>query len=369
MRLLHVLAERGYSGGEQQLEHLVRYLHEKGYTQEFVLAPGAEFTAVAEDIGAPWHPVDLRRPFVPGTGGALRRAVRKFGPDVLHFGCGRSLLWGGWAARKLDVPLRVTTRRIDYPIGRAPWRAGRYRWLVDHTVANCRSVRQRVLDAGVPEDRVTLVHEGIDVEVWADVPAEREAARRELGIEPDEVVVSQAATLRPRKGQRILIEAFARVLETLPRARLILAGEGSERSRLREEVSRRGLTDRIMVPGNIKPVRRLYAATDLFAMPSFHEGLSNACLEASAASLPMVVSSVGGLPEIVEHGVTGDVVPPGDPDALFRSLGRYLADEPLRRHSGAAGRSRTRSLFTARRMAEGMEALFQRLLADGSPPR
>ncbi|MCA8943284.1 MAG: glycosyltransferase, partial [Planctomycetes bacterium] len=161
MRVLHVLAERGYSGGEQQLEFLVRHLHERGHSNGLVLVPGAKFESVGRELDLPIFRSDLRRPWMLSPLLAVRRAVRTFQPEVLHFGCGRSLLWGGIACRGLRVPLRITTRRIDYPIGRAPWRAGRYRRLVDHVVANCESVRRRVLDAGVPSGRVTLVHEGI----------------------------------------------------------------------------------------------------------------------------------------------------------------------------------------------------------------
>lgn len=100
-------------------------------------------------------------------------------------------------------------------------------------------------------------------------------------------------------------------------------------------------------------------------MPSFHEGLSNACLEASAAGLPLVVSAVGGLPEIVQDGVTGAVVPPGDPDALSVALERFAVDAEARARAGAAGAERTAALFTAERMAQGMEQLFERLLAAG----
>lgn len=367
MRVLHVLAETGYSGGEQQLEFLVRHLVARGHENALVLPVGARFGAVGDDLGIPIFRANLRKPWALAPLWSVRRHVARYRPDVLHFGCGRSLLWGGVACLGLSIPLRITTRRIDYPIGRAPWRAGRYRRLVDHTAANCESVRRRVVDAGVPEDRVTLVHEGIDVAPWLDVPAERDAARARLGIASDALVVSCAATLRPRKGQRILIEAFAGLTDVHPTAELWLAGDGSDRDALRGEVSRRGLDERIRIPGVVKPVRDLYAASDLFVMPSYNEGLSNACLEASAAGLPMVVSSVGGLPEIVEAGVTGDVVPPGDAQALQASLNRYLADAELRRTSGLAGCERTCSRFTAQRMSEGMEALFERLLRDPAP--
>ena len=361
MRLLHVLAETGYSGGESQLEHLIRHLHARGHQNHLLLAPGAAFARVAEDLGLPTDHADLRRPWRPRAWRGVRRAVRGVRPDVLHFGCGRSLLWGGLFSLGLPARLRITTRRIDYPIGRG-LRGARYRRLVDHVVANCESVRQRAIEAGVPAERVTLVHEGIEVAPWREVRAGCALARARLGIPPEALVVSCAATLRPRKGQRVLIDAFARIADRFPAALLVLAGEGPDLEALRRRAVEIGLEGRVRVPGPVRPVADLYAATDLFVMPSYNEGLSNACLEASAAGLPLVVSSVGGLPEIVEDGVTGAVVPPGDVAALGDSMGHYLDDEVLRARAGEAGSARTCQRFTAARMAEGMEALFARLV-------
>lgn len=365
MRVLHVLAETGFSGGEVQLEHLVRHLGAAGHDNHLVLVPGAEFARVAVSARVQVHDVDLRRPLSSLALIAFRRVLRRLAPDIVHFGCGRSLLWGGLAALGRAIPLRITTRRIDYPIGRSLYRGGRYRHLVDHVVANCRAVERRVLDAGVAPERVTLVHEGIDPTPWLGVRGDRAGARSRLGIAADALVVSCAATLRPRKGQRVLIDAFARLAGSDPRALLLLAGAGPDRDLLARRAREHGVAGRVLVPGAIRPVADVYAASDVFVMPSFHEGLSNACLEASAAGLPVVASAVGGLTEIVADGETGSLVPAGDAERLADRIGRLLADDGLRERTGLAGRRRTTEHFTADRMVRNMEALFLRLLAAG----
>lgn len=365
MRLLHVLAERGYSGGEVQLEHLLAHLQANGHTNTVLLPPAARFAAVARALGVEVLEAPLRSPWHPGLWRGVHGALRRLRPDVLHFGCGRSLLWAGMAARRVRVPLKVTTRRIDYPIGPS-WRGWRYRALVDHVVANCASVRRRVLDAGVPTERVTVVHEGIDLAPWQGLARGRAEARRALNLPADALVVSCAASLRPRKGQRLLIDAFARVARAHPRGVLFLAGEGTDQRALRARAGALGLADRVRIPGAVRPVQRLYAASDVFCMPSWHEGLSNACLEASAAGLPLVVTDVGGLPEIVMHQTTGEVVAPGDVAALATALDKMLADPEWRRRAGAAGAQRTAGMFTHTRMAAATEALWSRLLAEGS---
>ncbi|MHC4850584.1 MAG: glycosyltransferase family 4 protein [Planctomycetota bacterium] len=364
MKILHVLAERGFSGGEVQLRHLLKYLSGRGYTQELVLIEDARFRAVARDLDLKIHTVNLRDPVKPDVWRRMRRALHDSKPDVVHFGCGRSLLWGGLMTAGIRGPKRVTTRRIDYPIG-GGLRAMRYRHLVHHVAVNCRAVYDRVRGAGVPAERVTLVYEGVEVAAWQGLRKHRELSRIRLDLPKGAVVISQAATLTPRKGQICLLEAFANVADEFPDALLVLAGGGSDLPRLRWRAAELGVQGKVRMPGPIRPIRDLYAATDVFCMSSFHEGLANACLEASAAGLPQIVSAVGGLPEIVADGVTGAVVPAGDVEALALALRRYLADEELRRVAGAAGAERTSQLFTVKNMTEGMESLFRKVV-DGS---
>ena len=362
MRVLHVLAERGWSGGEEQLRFLVEHLCRQGHSNELLLVPGAAFAGLGARLGLRVHTAALRHWWSPRAVLAVRAAVRRAAPDVLHFGCGRSLLFAGLAARGLPVPLRITTRRIDYPIGRAPWRAWRYTRLVDHVVANCAAVRARVLAAGVPPARVTVVHEGIELAPWQGITADRAGARQRLGYPADAEIICCPATLRPRKGQRELVAAFAELAATRPRARLVLAGSGEDLEPLRALARRRGLADRVLVPGPIRPIADLYAASDVFALCSRFEGLANAALEASAAGLPCVVSDAGGLPEIVADGVSGAVVPHGDRAGVVAALRRYLETPELGRAHGRAGAARTAELFPATKMAHKMERLFLDLL-------
>lgn len=360
LRVLHLLAERGWSGGEVQLDLLVRHLAERGYVQHCALVPGARFAEAAHGAGVAVTAIDLRRPWWPSVAWRLRRLVKEFAPQVVHFGCGRSLRFGGWFLLGLRGAAKVTTRRIDYPIGRGP-RAWRYRWLVDHVVANSRGVEQVVLAAGVPPARVSRIHEGIPLAPWQGARAERDTARLQLGIPAPAFVICCAATLRPRKGQRQLVEAVARLAAEYPQLLLVLAGEGPDRAALQQLARERGIEAQVRVPGAVRPIRPLYAASDLFVLVSHHEGLSNACLEASAAGLPLVVSRAGGLPEIVDDGVTGLVVDAGDVDGIAAAIGRMLREPEFCARAGAAGAARTAELFAAERMTANMEALFQRL--------
>ncbi|MCK5944562.1 MAG: glycosyltransferase, partial [Planctomycetes bacterium] len=324
-RLLHCLAEKGYSGGEVQLRMLIEHFAANGYEQAVLLAPGAKFRAVAEELGLPVWEAPLRRWWRPDLRPKIRRAYREFDPDVIQFADGRSHYLAGLAARGHRAR-KFTIRRIDYPIRKGVMGGFRYTRLVDHTIAICDAIRQRLLAAGVPDDRITLVYDGLDPEPWTGLREQRDAARQRLGIAADAFVISLAGVLRPRKGQHVLIDAFAELAADHPHALLFLAGDGTELDKLKQQVARLSLGDRVRLPGRVSPVHDVYAASDVFTMPSFHEGLCNACLEASFAALPQVVSTAGGNAEIVVDGETGFVVPKRDARALAAALRRYLDD-------------------------------------------
>lgn len=360
-RLLHVLAEKGYSGGEVQLRMLMEHFAREGYENAVLIAPGAKFRGAAEEMGVPVFEAPLRRWWRPDLRGKVSRAYADFDPDVIHFADGRALYLGGLVARKHRAKT-FTIRRIDYPVKKG-WRGGfRYTLLCDHTIAICNAIRQRLLTAGVPEDKITLVYDGLDPKPWTGLREGREAARETLGIAQDAQVISLAGVLRPRKGQHILIDAFAKLAKQYPKALLFLAGGGTEIERLRQQVEDRGLQGRVRVPGPVKPVFDVYAASDVFVMPSFHEGLCNACLEASFAELPQVVSTAGGNAEIIVDGETGYVVPKGDVDKLAEALERYLADPALAIAHGKAGFARSMEMFTDDHLGPEVEAVVKKLL-------
>ena len=362
LRLLHVLAEKGFSGGEAQLQLILEHLQRAGHHNEVVLAPKAAFAATARSLGVPVHEAPLRRWWRPDLWPCLRSIYRRTAPDVIHFACGRSLLLGGIAAVGVRAK-KVSIRRIDYPIRRGLLGGFRYTRLCDHTIAICDAIRQRLLAAGVPSQRITLVYDGIDPTPWTGLQQRKQQARVRLGIPADAQVRSCAGVLRPRKGQHVLIDAFARFANELPKAVLLLAGGGSEHEKLRARAASLGVGSRVLLPGRVQPVHDVYAASDLFVMPSFHEGLCNACLEAGFASLPQVVSDAGGNAEIVQNGVSGAVVGKGDVEGLARAIAYYLRNPAIAQAHGAAGRERCLKLFTADRLGPDIEAVLQQLCA------
>src|SRR5262249_25050578 len=157
--------------------------------------------------------------------------------------------------------------------------------------------------------------------------------------------------------------AFQTVATRHPLSRLILVGDGSERSALEEQVRRHGLADSVRLVGQRDDVAQWLGIMDVFVLPSLGEGMSNALLEAMAVGLPVVATAVGGTPEIVDHGVSGLLVPAATPDALAGAMLSYCRNDHVRVAHGAAGRERAEKHFPLMQMIEGYVDVYRHALA------
>lgn len=182
-------------------------------------------------------------------------------------------------------------------------------------------------------------------------------------------VVLYAGRLRTRKAVAVLLEAFARLRDEHPAAALVLAGDGEQRPALERQARRLGIADAVRFAG-AQPrdaMAGYYAAADLFCLPSLYEGFPLAILEAMAAGLPVVATAVAGVPEAVEHGVTGLLVAPGDAGALARALAELAADPERARRMGEAGRRRIEAEYAIEGVAGDYLDLWSELLAPTAP--
>jgi glycosyltransferase involved in cell wall biosynthesis len=256
------------------------------------------------------------------------------------------------------LPALVAARRVDFHLRRNSFSRWKHRQ-VDCYIAASDAIRQMLVSDGVAADRVVTVHEGIDVDHVAAVPAVN--VHEAFWLPHQAPVVGNVAALVPHKGQRHLIEAARLVLRDIPDARFIILGEGELRDSLEHLVRGHHLEKHVLLPGFRTDVIGCIKGFDLFAMSSVTEGLGTSLLDAMACARPIVATRAGGIPEIVEDGVTGLLVPPRDDAALASAIVRGLNDGGLRRRLGDAGLSRVRERFTVERMIERTAAVYARV--------
>lgn len=235
----------------------------------------------------------------------------------------------------------------------------------DHVLAVSKAVAesvdlQKVL-GGATLRPVEVLHHGIRIRPGRAGSRDRDAARDKLGLPTQVPVVGTVANLTPKKDQRGLLDAFAKVVATVPDVRLVIVGTGPLEAELQGYARRHGLADRVLFTGMRDDVPDILPAFDVFALSSLFEGLSIAVVEALAAGVPTVVTDVGGLPEVVTDGVEGRLVPPSDPDRLASALTDVLTDRAVRARMSAAALARARD-FDVRRALRRIEDVYDEVM-------
>jgi len=317
--------------------------------------------------------IPVRRMLEPGALPRLRRHLARVRPDIVHTHLGLADVLGTLAARSLGLPSVSTIHLVaGQPTGRpseaGPRGAARERLAAlvrRYAGARVIAVSDAARDAYLQKrwdvpDHVVTVHNGI-----ARAPREDAGirVRAEFGLAPDALVVSTVTVLRPGKGHDLVIEAVRRLLPSFPRLRLLVLGDGPAREEIRRLA--RPLGAAAVLTGHHDDVMAVLAATDVLLHPTLMDAFPTALLEAAAARVPVIATQVGGIPEIVEDGDTGLLLPfPPTPAALTERLGALLADEQLRRRIGARAHERFAERFTADRWAERLRRVYDDVLVE-----
>ena len=296
----------------------------------------------------------------------VRRQVAELRPDIVHTHLGYSDLLGGPAARSLGIPTVCTLHAHAWPGGgrqRVKLRAMRLarRACAARVIAVSEGARASYLtSAGQDPGRVVVVRNGI---AGTARRGAGRALRAELGIADTELVVAMVSGLRPEKAHDVAFAAVGELLASVPELRLLVVGDGPLRAEVQRAAS--ALGDRALAIGYRPDVLAVLDAADVLLHPSRADALPTTIIEAMAASTPVVATRVGGIPELVDDGVSGVLVPaPPEAPGLAAALGELLRDPQRRRRLAAAGRERFEQEFTADRWAARMGELYRCVLSS-----
>lgn len=371
-RVLHVINGRFFGGGHRSTLLLMNALdRDQGVATELcTLGDGGEL------------PLRGRRPVVVPFDGrynsprVLLATARRLGkvidarqPEILHTHGLDADLIGAVAA--LGRPVRhVSHLRITPPSDRREsWKAGMRRRLLRFLTGRKRTVfiavsaavRQEMAEYyGLPLERVVTVRNGVD---WNEFGIEA-ADRRTSRIAGGTVVIGTAGRLEPMKGFEYLVSAAKGLVDRGVRFELCIAGGGSQQAMLERHARDLGIASCIRFLGPVRDMAGYYRSLDVFALPSVStEGLPLVVLEAMASGVPVVATRLAGAPEVIEDGVNGLLVPPGDAGALAVALARLAGDDELRGRIAEAGAAHVRANFTVERVAAEVAAVYGRVVS------
>ena len=363
-RVLHVVKVAGISGAENHLLLLLPALRDHGWEVEAVMLhegePGAEDFAVRlEADGVPVERVRLSRAFDPRAFARILRRARRDRPDVVHTHLVHADFHGLPAGRLARVPALVSTKH-----GFNAFRDRKAFATADRAVASLADVHVAI-SAGLA--RYLAESEGFDAATFEVVHYGIEAGSEPPPL-PGAPRLAIVGRLIPIKGHDVLLRAVARARERLPGLTLEIAGDGELEQELRATAIRLGLGDAVTFLGRVAPVDPVLERAEVVVVPSFGEGFGMVALEAMERGRPVIASDVGGLPEIVDEGRTGLLVPPGDVEALARAIAE-LADPARAASMGEAGRARALAEFSQDRCTERIAALYETALGAGGERR
>jgi glycosyltransferase involved in cell wall biosynthesis len=306
---------------------------------------------------------------------AVRRAVENVGADLVHANSIRAGVMAVLAVRRSGPPVVV---HIHDALPRNPV-SSTTRLLLVHRADALIAVSRY---AGLPftakasDDRVHVLYNPIDLERFSPTLLSREAARQRLGLPPVVPVLAVVAQITPWKGQDVAIRALAQVRSTYADARLLLVGEPKFVSRstrydnlrfrdeLRDLIAGRGLQDAVEFLGERDDVPTIMRAIDVLLVPSWEEPLSRSMLEAMASGTPVVATSVGGPPEVIEDGVSGLLVPPLQPHPWAAAIVRLLGDAALRARIGTEARRTAEARFGRAEVSRRVGEIYEQVLSE-----
>lgn len=361
MKILHVDTAREWRGGQNQVWLTTLGLLRRGHDVRVACAEGGRLHARLKTEGIPLDAAAFGRgDLSPASIGAIVRFLRTFRPDIVQLHDPHGISAGVLAAKAVGFRgALVATRRVDYAL-----RGTLSRWKLracDRTIAVSRAIVEILAESGLPRDRVRLVYEGVP-----DREANGEgSALAAFGLGPNDLVVGNVAALTEQKDHETLLAAARTVVDAVPRARFIVFGEGVLRAELQARSRALGLDGNVIFAGFHADVERYIPHFTVFCLSSQKEGLGTSLLDAMCFSRPIAATTAGGIPEVVDDGVTGRLVAPRRPDALARALVDLLSASPADRAAmGGAGRRRFLERFSVDRMVEETLNVYRECLGS-----
>jgi L-malate glycosyltransferase len=361
---LHIDTARTWRGGQNQVLVTVLGLRALGHRTMLVAHPTGELRRRSKE-GLDLIPLAPRTELDLSAAWRISRLIKQLQPDIVHahdpHGVAMAALALSMSTERRKPPL-VAARRVDFHLRGSSLSRWKYRQ-VDCFICVSEVIRRMLVTDGIPLERTVVVNEGIDLEHVSAAPPT--ALHEELWLPHDAPIIGNVAALVPHKGQKHLIDAAVLVVREVPDARFIIAGEGELRATLERQIRDHGLEKHVILLGFRPDVLSLHKAFDLFVMSSVTEGLGTSLLDAMACGKPIVATAAGGIPEVIEDGLTGVLVEPRNPPAMAAAIIRLLGDPTLRRQLGEACLATVRERFSAERMVLDTLRVYRRLAPHG----
>ncbi|MCX7829873.1 MAG: glycosyltransferase family 4 protein [Acidobacteria bacterium] len=351
--ILHINTEKGFRGGEIQTLETAKRLQAMGFPtimlchkDGLLLEKSRKANLKALEF-SPKGEIDIFSAL------KLRKIVKEHSVDIVHCHTSHALGIAYLSAVRNKGVKVVGTRRVSFRL-RSRWSLKKY-LAASKIVTVSESIAKELYDRGVPAEKLAVIHSGIDVSRFKNLP-DQSLMKERLGISKNYPVIGVVGALAHHKGHKTLLKAISRAWITFPNTIVVFVGEGSAKEDLQKSVASKALPALFL--GFVENVAPIYKSFDLFVLPSISgEGSPAVIKEAAAAGVPVIATAVGGIDEILRNNQEALIVPPSDPEKLAKAIITVLKDNDLRARLVEAAKKRV-ELFDFKAVAEGYEKLY-----------
>jgi glycosyltransferase involved in cell wall biosynthesis len=345
-------------GGERQTKLLISGLNERGWENYLVCKADSH---LAGESGLPRQkifPLKSTGELNLFSGLCIANFADRIGATILHCHTAHDLSLGIMGKCFSRAKL-VATRRVDFPLKGGKFSVWKYR-SADHIIAISRRIEDILLNSGVSREKVSLAPSGVILKDHPEIRPRNEMLT-ELNLPSDALIIGTIAALVGHKDYPTLLKAFKIVTEKYPLAYLTCLGEGNDRPQIERLTRELGLAGKVRLLGFRPDSEDFWGIFDIYVQASKLEGLCSSLIEAMYHRLPIAATSAGGIPDLVEDGVTGLLSPPENSQALADSILKLLGSPELRRELGAKAKDKSLH-FSAEYMVQRTENIYKMLL-------
>jgi len=374
INVLHLHSSSGLYGAESVILNLGKSLDVHGYhpiigSLEVDKSLLSSFARAAIESNLDTELIITRVKFSPIAIFKIAKLIRKRNVQIIHSHTFKTTILGFFASRLTRIPL-VETNHLFPPMPLSDKKLQLYAKIdafflryADKTIAVSHKIKTSLADSGVPESKISVIENGIDVEKCRAVRLEeRVLARKALGLEVGSFVIGGVGRLTEQKGFEYLLEAAKAVLTIRKDVVFIIAGDGPLRGKLYKHMDKLKLDGNVNFLGFRKDILRILAAMDIFVMPSIDEGLPIAMLEAMAVGLPVIVTSVGEIPRVIENKQNGILIEPKNSEMLANKIIYLMENYKIRGDIIDKAWQTVKAKYSNEAMSKSYALIYDRLL-------
>jgi glycosyltransferase involved in cell wall biosynthesis len=368
-RVLHLISSSGFLGAENVVLELAKETTKAGFWVTIGIIENRnnlhmELAERAREEGLKVHISPCKGRFDSKTIASIRDFIFSEQPNILHSHGYKSnfYAWRALSGRKIPWVITNHGKRVGMKLSVYNWLNIIVMKKAAKIVAVSQVLADEMIKQGISSTKIVVIDNGVDLQRFTDLQ-ENNDMRKSFGLNGNNKIIGIVGSMTEEKGHLYLLEAARQVVEKYPECRFLLVGDGVQRRLLEEKTANLGLNGKVLFTGSRKDVPEILSILDAFILPSLKEGLPMALLEAMASKIPVIATSVGAIPKMVEDSINGLLIPPKNSDAISEAINKMLSNGDSTKEMATKGFEKVRDHYSSDIMAKKYLALYNDLLS------